>query len=267
MPGHRIGHRDLGQPVDLRIDDAGERNCGQLANPAAGAVAAHEVAGGDPIGAVRAPHVGGDRVGALRHVQHLMSAPDVDAEFIGAFAEHPLELLLRQRQGVHRRLGEPGEVHMDTAEREPRSRYRVGAGRFEPVQQAPVAQQLENLPAEPTGLRSVAGSRLPFQHQRPDSGRLQFGGQHQTGRARAHDDHVGMHSTPVPAVSGRSNDSDIRHCRPLPGPVPAVPGPPALGIGDCARRHGTCDEAPLVGLGREGGVVLSHIVTASGVVL
>lgn len=141
-------------------------------------------------------HVHGDGVVVLAHPGHLVAAADVDAEFAGAFAEQPLQQLLRQRQGVHRRIRQVGEVQVHPAEREPGSRHRAGARRFEPCQQASVAQQFQDLAAQAAGLGGVAWPRLPFQHQRPHSGQAQFGGQHETGRAGPHDDHVGVPCRP-----------------------------------------------------------------------
>ena len=57
------------------------------------------------------------------------------------------------------------EVQLDTAERGAASRADgTGAGRFDPVKQAPVAQQFHDLPVETAGLRGLPRSGLAFQH-------------------------------------------------------------------------------------------------------
>ena len=85
--GHRLGHGGLGQPLDLRVGGAGERDVGQVAHPAARAVAAHEVAGGHPILPVRAAHVRGHRGVILAQPDHLVSAADLGAELAGELGE------------------------------------------------------------------------------------------------------------------------------------------------------------------------------------
>ena len=172
--GHRLGHGDLGQPLDLRVGGAGERDAGQVAHPAAGAVAADEVAGGHPVRPVRAAHVRGHRGVVLAQPDHLVAAADLGAELAGELVEHALELRLRERQRLHRGIGELGEVHVHPAEREPGSRAGSGAGCLESLELASVAQQLQDLPAETAGLRDVADLRLPLQHQRSHSGQAQL---------------------------------------------------------------------------------------------
>ncbi len=85
---------------------------------------------------------------------------------------------LRERQRLHRGIGQVCEVHMHIAERETGSRTGGGAGGFEPFQQAPVAQQLQDLPAETAGLRGVSGLRLPLEYQRSQSGQAKFTSEH-----------------------------------------------------------------------------------------
>ena len=85
------------------------------------------------------------------------------------------------------------EVQLDAAERGAASRAdRTGTGRFDPVKQAPVAQQFHDLPVETAGLGGLPRLGLPFQYERPHAGQAQLGGQHQAGRAGPHDDHVGV---------------------------------------------------------------------------
>ena len=91
QPGHRIGHGDPGQPVDLGIGGAGERDPGHVADRAVGAVAARQVASGHPVRPVRAAHVRGYPCVVLADPGHLVSAPQAGAEFAGALAEQPLE--------------------------------------------------------------------------------------------------------------------------------------------------------------------------------
>jgi len=150
--GHRVGHGDLAQPVDLWVGDAGERDAGAVADPAAPAVAAHQVSGGHPVGPVRAAHVGGRRGVVLVHPEHLVPAADLDVEFSGAFVEQALQPRLRESQHPQRRVCQVCEVHLHTAEREPGSRVAAAdAGRVEPVQQSSVAQQFQDLPGETVG--------------------------------------------------------------------------------------------------------------------
>ena len=84
--GHRLGHGDLGEPLDLRVRGAGERDAGQVAHPAARAVAADEVSGGHPMLPVRPAHVRGHRGVVLAQPDHLLSAADLGAELAGELA-------------------------------------------------------------------------------------------------------------------------------------------------------------------------------------
>lgn len=122
----------------------------------------------------------------------MVPAADVGSEVTGVFVEQLLELLLWKRQGVQRRIGQPGEVKMHPSEREAGSRDRAGAGCLEAVEQPSLAQQLQDLPAETAGFRGAPAPWLPFQDQRPDTGKAQLGGQQETGRAGTHDDHIGV---------------------------------------------------------------------------
>jgi hypothetical protein len=71
----------------------------------------------------------------------------------------------------YRRLRQVREVQLQTAERGTRSLLdRTAAGRFNPVEQAPVAQQFHDLPVETAGLRGLPQPRLPLQYQRPHAG-------------------------------------------------------------------------------------------------
>ncbi len=92
---------------------------------------------------------------------------------------------------------------MDAAERESGSRVGVGADRRQPFQQAPVAQQLQDLPAKTAGLRGLSALRPPLQYQRSHAGQAQLTRQHQAGRAGAHDDHVDVHRILPSARRGR----------------------------------------------------------------
>ena len=104
QPGHRIGHGDLGQPVDLWIGRAGEPDPGRVADLAVRAVAAHQVASGHPVGPVRAAHIRGRRGVVLADPGYLVSAAYAGAEFAGAFAEQPLEPRLREMHDPQRRI-------------------------------------------------------------------------------------------------------------------------------------------------------------------
>jgi hypothetical protein len=99
-----------------------------------------------------------------------MSAADLGAELAGKLLEHTLDSWLGKQQQLHRGLGQMREVHMHTAERQSESRDGSGAGSFESFQQASVAQQLQNLPAETAGLRDVSDLRQPLEHQRSHAG-------------------------------------------------------------------------------------------------
>jgi hypothetical protein len=98
---------------------------------------------------------------------------------------------------------------MHTAERGPRSRNdRTAAGRFDPVQQAAVAQQFHDLPVEAAGLRGLPQPRLPLKYQRPHASPAQLTGQHQADRTGAHDDDVGVHHPALPARSSTAPPRD-----------------------------------------------------------
>ena len=114
-----------------------------------------------------------------------------------------------EQQQLYRGIGQVCEVHMQTAERQSESRAGTGAGCFESFQQASVAQQLHDLPAETAGLRGVSELRLPLEYQRSHSGQAQFTGQHQAGRAGAHDDHVGVHHWPFSSQPFVDNSTRI----------------------------------------------------------
>ena len=157
--GHGLGHGDRGKPLDLGVRDAGKRDAGQVAHPAAGPVAADEVSGGQPILPVRSAHVRGHRVVVLTQPDDLLAAADLGAELAGVFVEDALEERLRQRQHLHRGSCEWGEINVHPAPREPGSRHERGAGCFESLEVASVAQQLQDLPAETAGLRDVSDLR------------------------------------------------------------------------------------------------------------
>jgi hypothetical protein len=142
-------------------------------------------------------HVCGRRGIVLADPDDPLSPADVRAEFASTLVQQALQPRLREPQPTQRRIGEPGEVHLHAAEREPGSRAgaRV-ARRLEPVQQTAVAQQVQDLPAEAACLRRLPQPRLPLQHQRPHTGKAQLARQHQPGRARSCDDHVGIHHRP-----------------------------------------------------------------------
>ena len=96
-------------------------------------------------------------------------------------------------QQLHRRVGQAREVHVHAAERQPESRAGGTAGCFESFQQPSVAQHLQDLPAETSGLRDVPDLRVALEHQRSHSGQAQLNGEHQAGWAGAHDDHIAIH--------------------------------------------------------------------------
>ena len=116
--GHRYGHGDESEPLDLWIGDAGEGDAGQVAHPAAGPVAPDEVSGGHPVEPVRPAHVRGHRGVVLAQPDHLLAAPDLGAELAGEVVEDPLEQRLRERQRLHRGIRERGEVDMHPTPRE-----------------------------------------------------------------------------------------------------------------------------------------------------
>ncbi len=230
----------MAEPVDLGIRGAGERDAGQVADPAARSVAADEEPGGHPVGPPRPAHLRADRGVVLAHPGHLVSAADLGAEFTGAFVEHPLKSRLRERHPAQRGLGHVGEVQVQRAERVPGSRAVAAVGdRFEPVRQAAVGQQVQDAAAETVGLRDVPQSRAALQQQRSRPGQAEFGGQHQAGRTGAHDDHVGVGHAPLtsecsvtlaPAV-----DNDMFR-----SPFPQV----MASVSDCAARPGPCRKPP-----------------------
>jgi hypothetical protein len=94
--GHRTGHGDLRQPVDLRIGGARERDSGSVANFAVRAVTAHQVAGGHLVGTVRAAHRRRHGRVVLADADHLVSAANAGAEFVGVLAEQAFEPRLRE---------------------------------------------------------------------------------------------------------------------------------------------------------------------------
>jgi hypothetical protein len=104
---------------------------------------------------------------------------------------------------------------MHTAERGPRSRNdRTAAGRFDPVQQAPVAQQFHDLPVEAAGLRGLPQPRLPLQYLAAARRQAQLTGQHQTDRTGAHDNDVGVHHPALPAWSATMRHDPDRSAKP-----------------------------------------------------
>ena len=100
--GHRVGHGDRGQALDLRERRARERDAGQLADPAAAAVAAHQEVRCHRVGSVRATHLDGHRVVVLVQPDHLVSPAYVATTRDGAFGEDGLEPGLGQQHRAHR---------------------------------------------------------------------------------------------------------------------------------------------------------------------
>jgi hypothetical protein len=89
--GHRTRHGGLRQPVDLWIGDARERDPGPVAHLAVRAVAAHQVAGGRLVGPIRPAHSRRHGRVALADPDHIVSAANAGAEFVGVLAEQALE--------------------------------------------------------------------------------------------------------------------------------------------------------------------------------
>ena len=102
---------------------------------------------------------------------------------------------------------------MHAAERQSERRDRLGAGRFESFEQASVAHHLQDPAAETSGLLDVSDLAVALEHQRLHPGQAQLEGQHQAGRARSHDDHIGIHFATPGSVG-----SEVE-----PGIVPADP--------------------------------------------
>jgi len=99
---------------------------------------------------------------------------------------------------------------MQATEGQSKSRDGIGARCFETFQQASVAQQLQDLPAETTSLRGDSGLRLPLEYQGSHSGQSQFNGEHQSGRAGAHDDDVSLRHWLPPSTTFRVTGVDVR---------------------------------------------------------
>ena len=126
--------------------------------------------------------------------------------------QHALEPRLWERHRLHRGYGELGEVDVHPAPREAgerESRPGRGAGGFEPLELTPVAQHVQDLPAEAARLLDLAGLRQPVEHHHSHTGPAQLAGQHQAGRACAHDDHVGVRHRPLPCWS-RTRTSRVK---------------------------------------------------------
>ena len=102
QPGHRIGHGDLAQPVDLWIGGAGERDPGRCRGPGCARRRSPPGTGRSPVGPVRAAHVRGHRGVVLADPGHLVSAAYAGAELAGAFAEQALEPRLREGHRPYR---------------------------------------------------------------------------------------------------------------------------------------------------------------------
>ena len=133
---------------------------------------------------------------------------------------------MREAHRLHRGVGELGEINMQAAERESRSRAGLAAGRLESLQQAAVVQQVQDLPAETAGLRDVPDLRPPLQDQRSHAGQTQLSGQHQADRAGAHDDHVGFRHTHFPTPISAGCGFGQRFC----GTTPVLPQAPRCAI-------------------------------------
>jgi hypothetical protein len=163
--GHRTGYGDLRQAVDLRIGGARERDPGSVANLAVRAVTADQVAGGHLVGTVRAAHRRRHGGVVLADADHLVSAANAGAEFVGVLAEQALESRLGEMHHPYRGIRQMREVQLDAAKRGAASRADgTGASRFDPVQQAPVAQKFHDLPVETAGLWGLPRSGLAFQY-------------------------------------------------------------------------------------------------------
>ena len=227
--GHALGHGDTGEPLDLRIGGAGKRDVGQVTDAAAGPVAADQVSSGHPVGPVRAAHLGRHRVVVLTQPDDLVCAADVGAQLAGVVVQDAFEQRLRERQHLHRGIRERGEVHMHPAPRQPRGRPGSGASGFESLELAPVTQHFQDLPAETACLRDVSDLRLPLRYQRSHAGPAQLTGEHQTGRAGAHDDHIGVHHWPLLCLQVLASAGD--HAA-RPGGCRKPQGVPYIGSGE-----------------------------------
>ena len=119
----------------------------------------------------------------LPHADDLVPAADLRAELRRVLVEQPLDRRFAQLHPLQRRIGQLREVQVDAAEGVDRGRAGVGGGRGEPFQQAAVAQQVEDLPAEPGRPRGLPQHRVALQHERLRAREAQLRGQHQPRRA------------------------------------------------------------------------------------
>ena len=205
--GGVLGHLHL---AEQRLDPgglAGEPDAEQLADGAAAAVAADQVARAQP----RAPGQFGDHaVVVLGEAGQLGAAADLGAERGGVLGQQPLGGGLRDAEDVpvggvepaRRRLGDGGEEAAEGV---------AGPGGEEPVQQAPLVHDLDAAHVQAQRADDPVRLGLLFQHERADAVQPQLGGEHQPGRAGADDDDV-EHEPPISSDASDSSDSSDRGC-------------------------------------------------------
>jgi hypothetical protein len=172
---------------------AGELDPGRLPDDAAAAVAADDVPGPQ----VRVAHGDGDTVGVLREPGDGDAAGDRHTQSENPFGELALGLRLCQEQRVPVPAVQGGEVEPGLQAGEVPSGHRPALGQ-ERVGEPALVQHLDA--ARVQGERSRVALRrvASFQDPHPDSGQGQFPGQHQSGGAGAHHDHIGVHATFLP---------------------------------------------------------------------
>jgi hypothetical protein len=197
--------------VSTRLGSPGKST---LADRAAAAVAAHEVARAQP-GAVG--QVGGDPVVVLAESGEFVAAPDLGAEFGGVLGEQTVGEGLRDAE--HVRVGgvQPFRCRFGDAGEEAADRV-LPAECEEPFQQAALVHHLDAACVQAEG--TDHGGRLGrlLQHEHVHAVQAQLAGQHQTGRSAADDDHVDHGNPPFRPVSGRRR----RFCS-TPGVLPQDP--------------------------------------------
>ncbi len=215
-PRRLVGHRRFRDQAAASRVPSGKPDAGGLADEAAAAVAADEVARAQRA-AVREVDV--DAVVVLRESRDLAAAQDGDAQPGDPVGEEALDVLLLQREDDAVAGGQVADVQQHAAELGARRR---AALRDEAVGEPALVQHLEAARMQAAGAR--ADHLLvdaPFDDRDVDSRQRQLAGQHQSRRAGAADHHRVFHPVFLPGSPSTSTAAAM--LRPAAG-LAASPG-------------------------------------------
>src|SRR5882757_431689 len=186
-PFRLIGYLHLSDQVaGCRIPPR-ELDAGGFADQAASAVATDEIFRPQRLAVGQ---LDADAGVILRKTRHLTSAIDRHRQLVDPAGEYPLDMVLPQREPVVMSGGKVADVQTDPGEP---SDLRHQSLREEPISDSALIENLDGARVQTACARPdevLAGA--PLDNGNVDVRQRQLAGQHQSGRARAHDQDIGI---------------------------------------------------------------------------